>query len=484
MLATIMQILDISIVNVSLPNMQGAFSATPDQISWVITSYLVASAILMPLTGYFTQTLGQKPFLTIAVTGFTLTSILCGISTSLDQIVLFRLLQGIFGASLVPLSQAILLDIYPKHEHGRAMALWGAGVMVGPILGPTLGGYLTEMFSWRWAFYINVPIGTLCLFLIATTLPNTERTTKILDWPTLICMACAVGGFQFVLDRGNESDWFESMTILSVFLLGLFATIGYIILSTFRKNTQPLFSTALFRDSNFVFASIMIAMMGLGLFGTIIIQTLMLQNLLDYPAHLAGLTVAPRGLASMFTMIFVGKIAHRIEAKPLILAGLLFNVVGTYLCTHFSLDISPVEIIIPNLIQGVGLGLVFAPLSTLALSTLPLSLRSEGAGLFSLTRTFGLSIGTSIAITILTRNTQTAWNQIRGAINPFNVELYTYLNKLNLNPTEPLSTAIISQEVYKQASMIAVLDVFIVITYSFAAIIPLALLLKSRQETA
>lgn len=481
MTATIMQILDIGIVNVALPEIQGNFSTTPDQISWVVTSYLIASAIFMPLTGYFTDKFGQKRFFFYSVLGFTLASMLCGLSLNLNQLVFFRLLQGILGAALVPLSQAILLNVHPKKDHGKAMAIWGAGVMIGPILGPTLGGYLTELLSWRWAFYINAPIGSFCLFLIWKELPDSEQKARTLDWPSLICLACTIGSIQFILDRGNQNDWFQSNTIQIMSLFAIAGFCGYFFLSFFRKSIKPIFSVELFKDHNFLFACLMMAIMGLGLFGTVLIQTLMLQNLLGYPPHLAGLTLAPRGLASMISMIFVGKFSTRIEPKILIATGILLNLFGTHLCTHFSLNVDLFWIVVPTLIQGLGLGLVVVPLSTLALSTLSPHLRSEGAGLFSLMRTFGLSMGASIAITILTRNTQILWEQMRGSINPFNPELYIYLQRLNLTPTEPLATAVLAREVLKQASMISTLDVFVTITWSFAAILPLTLLLKSSN---
>ncbi len=483
MTATVMQVLDTTIVNVALPDMQGTFSATPDQISWVLTSYLVASAIFMPLTGYFSDNFGRKKYLLISIFGFTITSALCGISLNLNQIVFFRLLQGICGAALVPLSQAILIDTYPSNERGKAMAIWGIGVMLGPVLGPTLGGYLTEIFSWRWTFYVNVPVGILSLWMTWKAVPDSQKRERKLDWLSLICIVTAIGATQYILDRGNNDDWFES-TKLSI--LACFAAAGllsYIGLSVFRTTIKPVFNVKLFKDRNFVAACTLISSMGLGLFGSMVVQALMMQNVFNYPTFTTGLLMAPRGIASMFAMVFVGKYTTRISARTFIAVGIGLNIIASYMTTQYSLEISPIWIIIPGLIQGLGIGFVMIPLSTLALSTLPPPLIAEGAGLYSLMRTFGFSVGISAVATILARHTQIAWNHLGGFIHPFNPAVFSYLQNLDLTLTDPKAAALLALELSKQASMIAILDVFIMITWSFVLMLPLIFLLKSSPST-
>jgi DHA2 family multidrug resistance protein len=482
MAATVMQVLDTTIVNVALPDMQGTFSATPDQISWVLTSYLVASAIFMPLTGFFSDILGRKYYLALSILGFTVTSALCGLALDLDQIVLFRLMQGVFGAALVPLSQAILVDIYKPKDRGKAMAIWGVGVMVGPILGPTLGGYLTEVLNWRWTFYINVPVGILSLVMAWRVVPQTEKKERKLDWLSLSLMAIAIGGTQYVLDRGNQADWFEAISIQIMAGLAITGLTGYILLSLYRKHVKPIFEVDLFKDRNFVISSLMMGSMGLGLFGSMVIQSLMLENLFDYPTFTTGLTMAPRGVASMFSMLFVGKLSQRVRPQQFITVGLFLNAIATYMSTSYNLEMSMIWVIIPSIIQGLGIGLVMIPLSTVALSTLPPRLIAEGAGFFSLMRTVGFSLGISIVTTLLTRHTQVAWNHLSGFLNPFNPALYAYLRPLQLSPNEPKAALILAAELGTQAQMMAIVDIYIFITWSFVFMFPLLLLFRSSSK--
>jgi len=477
MSATVMQVLDTTIVNVALPDMQGTFSAAPDQISWVLTSYLVSSAIFMPLTGFFTDYIGRKWYLFFSILGFTVTSALCGLSLGLEQMVIYRLLQGVFGAALVPLSQAIMMDTYPLEERGKAMAIWGIGVMIGPILGPTLGGYLTDALNWRWTFYVNVPVGLLSLFLAWKVVPDSEKKSRSLDWISLTCMAMVIGGTQYVLDRGNQDDWFEARSIKIITFLAIAGLLGYIFLSFFRKKIKPIFDPYLFKDRNFVISCLMMSGMGLGLFGSLVLQALMLENLFGYPTFTTGLMMAPRGIASMMAMIFVGKFSH-INPKIFILIGIILNAVAMHIGTLYNLNISPSWIIIPSLIQGFGIGFAMISLSTIALSTLPSRLIPEGAGLFSLMRTIGFSIGISAVATILTRHTQIAWNHLIGYLQPFNPAVVEYLHVLQFKPTSPLSAAILAHEVSQQAQMLAVVDVFIMMSWSFLVMFPLIFLIK------
>jgi len=477
MSSTVMQVIDTTIVNVALPQMQGQLSATPDQISWVLTSYLVASGIFMPLTGYFTDRLGQKRYLLLSIFGFVLASALCGISTSLAEIVFFRLAQGVFGAALVPLSQSILVNTYPVEERGRAMAIWGIGVMVGPILGPTLGGYLTQALSWRWTFYINLPVGIRSFLLAWRVIPDTETRERRMDWYGLAMMSMALGGLQYVLDRGNERDWFDSNSIRVAALASVIGFVAFTIHGLTKKE-GVLFDPKIFRDRNFTTASLLLAVFGLGLFGTMMLQPLMLENLLGYPTVTTGLILAPRGLASMVSMMIVGRLINRIDPRLLIAAGIVIFSAGSFITTGYNLFISPAWVLWPLIIQGLGLGMVFVPLSAVAFSTLAPRYAAEAAGIFSLLRTIGSAVGISIVATLLTRHTQIAWNQFGGNINLYNPAVHAYLHRLHMDVHSPAAPAILGQELGRQSQMIGFLDAYLLVTWSFLAMLPLVFVMK------
>lgn len=482
MSATVMQVIDTTIVNVALPQMQGQLSATPDQISWVLTSYLVASGIVMLLTGYFTDRIGQKRFLLISIIGFTIASMLCGFSTSLGAIVAFRILQGIFGAALVPLSQSIMVQTFPVEERGKAMAIWGMGVMVGPILGPTLGGWLTEILNWRWTFFVNLPIGMLSAFLVWRTVAQTETRERAMDWHGLILLAMAIGGLQFILDRGNQEGWFESVTLQYTALISFIGFIGFI-WHGLQKHEHVIFDPVIFRDRNFTTASILLAISGLGLFGTLMLQPLLLQNLLGYDAIDTGLILAPRGLASMFSMMLVGKLITRIDPRYIIATGMVIFSVGSWFTTRYSLELSMSWIIVPGLAQGIGLGMVFVPLSAVAFTTLPQRLAAEAAGIYSVMRTIGSSIGISLVATIMTNHTNIAWNNLDTNLTPFNPAVSEYLSGLHIPADTPLAAAILAKTLGHQASMLGMLDAFVMVTWSFALMLPLVFVLRRQSDT-
>ena len=483
MAATVMQVLDTTIVNVALPHMQGELSATPDQISWVLTSYMVASGIFMPLTGYFTHRFGQRQFLLVSIIGFVVTSVLCGLSTNLSEIVAFRLLQGISGAALVPLSQSIMVATFPHEERGKAMAIWGIGVMVGPILGPTLGGWLTEFMSWRWTFFINLPVGIVSALLALRYIPDTERSERNMDWMGLVLLALGIAGLQFVLDRGAQDDWFSSATIQFAAYLSLVGFVGFFFHTRSHKG-HALFSPEIFTDRNFVTASLLMAFLGLGLFGSMLLQPLMLEGLMDYPTLTTGLTLAPRGLASMLSMVLVGRLINRIDPRLLISAGILIFCIGSYQTTHYSLVMGIGWVIFPMILQGAGLGMVFIPLSTLAFSTLPQRFSAEAAGMYSLLRTIGSGIGVSLVVTVLTGHAQVAWHTLGGQIQPFNPALAPYLDALDLNPQSPQAAGVLTQELARQAQMIGFLDAYIFVTVAFAAMLPLVFVMRNSRPVA
>jgi len=477
MSATIMQLLDTTIVNVALPHMQGSLSAAPDQISWVLTSYLVSSAIFMPLTGYLTDKLGRKNYLLICIGGFVLASALCGAATSLFEIVLFRLLQGAFGAGLVPLSQAILTDTFPKEEQGKAMAIWGMGIMLGPILGPTLGGYLLDIADWRWLFYINIPLGILSFLLAWYVVPDTAKKERGMDWIGLILISTAIGATQYFLDRGNRVDWFDAREIQVAVFLAVGGMIGFL-LYQLRAKENIVFNLAIFKDRNFTLCSILLGIMVLGMYGTMVIQPLMMENLLNYSTLTTGLVMAPRGISSMFGMLLVGWLIKYVDPRHLVITGVIFAVAGTAVGMYYNTQMSMEWIVWSLLLQGFGIGLVFVPLSVVAFSTLPEQLRTEGTGLYSLLRTMGGSIGISISITLFTRYSQQAWNQLGGFIQPFSPAPAAYLRPLHLDPHSPLGSAVLGHTLNNQAQMVALDNVFAFITWTFILMLPLVFLLR------
>jgi len=494
MLATLMQVLDTTIVNVALPHMQGSLAATPDQVPWVLTSYLVSSAICMPLTGYFSDILGRKNYLLICMSGFIVASALCGAATTLPEIVCFRLMQGVFGAGLVPLSQAILADVYLPEERGKAMALWGMGVMVGPILGPTLGGYLTEVASWRWTFYINVPFGLFALFLAWQVVPKTPKKTRHMDWWGLLFLSVAIGATQFFLDRGNQDDWFSSMTITIAAVLAVAGAVAFGVHST-KPKQRMVFDISIFKDRNFTVSSILLAVFGLSLFGSMVIFPLMLENLMNYPVLTTGLVMAPRGVGSLLSTMLMGRLIKHFDPKVLVATGIVICLLGSLVTVHYNLEISPSWIVVPMFFQGFGLGMIFVPLSAVAFSTLPASSRAEGAGLYSLLRTLGSSIGISVVVTLFTRMTQADWNYLGGFINPYNPALQHYLQIMQtryslmpaMQPTEalfgnPVAFGILQAELSRQAQMTALVDTFAFINFSMLFMLPLVLLLKSTHK--
>lgn len=476
--ATLMQVIDTTIVNVALPHIQGSLSASSDEVTWILTCYMIASAILMPLTGYLSDRFGRKNFFIISIVGFTVVSALCGASMSLSEMIFFRILQGILGAGIVPLSQAILTDIFPPQERGKAMAIWGIGVMVGPILGPTLGGYLTEIATWRWTFYVNVPIGIFTL-LFVNILPDTKKIARSMDWFGLALLSLSIGGLQFVLDQGNRDDWFNSTLICFISYFTVCAFVGFILHS--MKNKTSVFDVRIFYDWNFSVACLLLCIFGLGLYGMMVIQPIMMENLYNYPPLITGFMLAPRGISGMISMMIVSKLITKVDPRTLIVSGILISVIGMWMGTHYSLNnMSPAWLIYPMILQGFGLGMVFVPLGTMAFSTLPTAYRLDATGLYSLLRTLGSSIGISITMTLYTRYTQYFWNELGGFINPYNSAMLSYLSSLHLSPQSAKGAAIMSGEIAKQASMLSFVNVFAVIMVSFILMVPLVLLLRVK----
>ncbi len=482
MAATVIQVLDTTIVNVALPHMAGELSATTDQISWVLTSYIVASSVVMPMTGFLSDRIGRRKYLLVSVFGFVIASALCGIAGSLQQMVAFRLLQGLFGASLVPLSQAIMVDTYPLHERGKALAIWGMGVMVAPILGPTLGGWLTEVVNWRWNFYINVPVGALSLLLTLRYVPDTPVRERRMDWWGFVFLAAFIAGLQYTLDRGQQEDWLDASSIriaLAILAAGLVLFVWYA--ATTRRH--PLFSLRLFLDRNFASASLVAAAMGLSLYGGMLLQPVFFEGVLQFPTFETGVAMVPRGLGSLASMLLVGRLLPKFGAKKLIYFGIAVSLLGAWLLTRLGLDATARTTLVPLLLQGFGVGFVFVPLSAVAFATLPQRLATEAAGVYNLIRSIGSSIGISIVTVYMTRGGQASWSALRGFVDPYRFEVQKYLDPLRLK-AQGAGLALIAQQVAQQAQMLGLLQAFWLIVASFVAMIPLVMLLKPGRHGA
>ena len=475
MAATIMQSLDSTIANVALPQMQGTLSATQDQMAWVLTSYIIAAAIMIPLTGWLAGRFGRKKVFLISIVGFTVSSALCGVATSLVEIVIFRLLQGISGAALVPLSQAVLFDINPREHHGRAMSIWGVGVTLGPVLGPVLGGWLTESYSWRWVFFINVPVGVIAFLGLSAYMPETRKHADRFDFFGFATLALSIGALQLFLDRGELKDWFASPEIVMEALAAGMAFYFFLVHSfTFAR---PFLSPALFADRNFVTANVFIFLIGVVLFATLALIPPMLQNEMNYPVLVSGLVTAPRGLGTMLGMMVVGRLVGRVDARLILAAGLGLTALSLWQMTHFDLLMDEKLVVVSGILQGLGVGLAYVPISTLAFSTLAPSLRNEGTAFFNLQRNIGSAIGISAVQTLLTRNTQVVHAALAEHITPYDLGRPAFASS-HVDPASASGLVALNHMITNQAAMIAYLDDYKLMMLLTLAVIPLLVLLR------
>jgi len=480
--ATVLQSLDQTIANVALPYMQGSFSASYDEITWVLTSYITAAAIMTAPVGWLANQFGRKRLFITAIVGFTITSMLCGAAQSLGQIVMFRLLQGMFSAALVPLSQATLLDIYPHERRGFAMAIWGMGVMLGPIMGPTLGGYLTEVYNWRWVFYINLPFGLAATAGLLIFLPGGRGFGNLrFDWIGFAVLTMGIGAFQLMLDRGQDQDWFSSSEIVTEAILAGLG--GYLFLVHLASARQPLIRPELFRDINFSSGLAMMFAVGTLLVSSLALMTPWLQTLSNYPVETAGLVMAPRGIGNLLTITLSGRLSNKVDARLLVGVGLVMVCASFWLMTGWTPDVSEREIIIAIVIQGGGMGLVFTPLQVLAFATLAPSMRTEGASLFSLLRNMGAAIGVSVTSALLAHNSQAMHEMIGGAVTPFNRALQvTGPVHQWLDPATHHGLALLDRIVNQQAQIVAYVDDYVLLIITTLPALLLLLLMRMPRK--
>ncbi|MDR2853589.1 MAG: DHA2 family efflux MFS transporter permease subunit [Burkholderiaceae bacterium] len=481
MLATIMQALDTTIANVALPHMQGSLQASQDQIMWVLTSYIVSSAIALPLTGWLCGHWGRRRVFLYSVIGFTIASALCGLAESLPQIVMARLLQGVFGAALVPLSQAVLLDINPAEKIGQAMAAWSAGIMVGPILGPLLGGWLTDNINWRWVFYINVPVGVMATLGILRYLPESRPKSEKLDIFGFVTLSLAVGLLQMFLDRGEQLDWFGSWEI-RLEAAGALIAFAFFVVHTATVQGTSFLNRALLKDRNFITGSMFAFIVGMILFATMSLLPAMLEGVLDYPVVYTGLVMAPRGMGTMLTMLLVGRLVQRIDVRLIMALGFALTAFALWEMSHMTPQMDSTLIITTGFIQGMGIGFIFVPLTTAAFATLPAQLRHQGTPIFSLSRNIGSSVGISIVQAMLTEGTIRAHANISALVVPGNPGFSDLPAAMSLSTLRGL--ALLNAEVTRQGALVGYIDDFIVMALITAATLPLLLLVRSPKRGA
>ena len=475
-LGMLMQVLDTTIANVALPHMQASLSATRDTITWVLTSYIVAAAIAIPITGWLADRFGRRPLFILSIVVFTVASVLCAMAHSLTEMVLFRTVQGVAGAFIVPLAQSTMLDINPREKHARAMAIFGAGVMIGPILGPTLGGWLTDNFNWRWVFLINLPVGLLAVALLLRCLPNTTIRKRPFDLAGFAMLAVALAALQMLLDRGEQLDWFTSWEVWIE--CGLAISGAWMFTVQTLTSRTPLFDRHIFQDSNFAVGLLFMAVNGVMLVGGLSLLPPLLQGLYGYSVLQSGMLTTPRGIGMLASMMVAGRIIGKVDARLIVLTGILMMAYSLYQMSGFSLDMDSRPIIISGVLQGFGMGLVFVPLNTIAFATLAPQFRTAGASLFNLSRNIGGSIGISIVTLLLARNLQVSHSDLAAHITPYSLPPINPAITQGLPPITDTAIAMMDAEINRQALMIAYIDDFYLMMIISLCVIPLLLFLR------
>ncbi|HHN65048.1 MAG TPA: DHA2 family efflux MFS transporter permease subunit [Nitrospirae bacterium] len=486
MLPTLIEIIDTSVVNVSLDHIRGALSAGIDEATWAITAYLVSNAIIIPITGWLSRLIGRKNYLIISIAMFTGSSLLCGSAWSLRSLVIFRIIQGIGGGALQPLSQSILLEVFPPAQHGMAMALFGIGIMFGPIIGPLLGGWITDNWSWRWIFYINVPIGVVSILLTLLIIqdpPYMRRIRMKIDYWGLIFLSAGLGSLQFVLDKGQREDWFASPVIVVFSIISVVSLILFIIQEAFSDH--PIVHLGLFRDRTFTMGNILMFFAFFNLFGSIVLLPIYLQTLMGYTAFLAGLVLGPGGVATMIALPVAGRLVNRYNPKGILVVGIVISALSTYLMSLFNLQIDFWAAVWPRVVLGVGMGFLFIPLTTLTLSHIPKEKMTEATAMYNLLRNIGGSVGVAFVTTILARRAQFHQFRLVEHLTPYDVpyqvakggiSTITKFLGLDINPD-----ALIYRELLRQANMLAFNDTFFLLCITMILILPLVFVMKRTR---
>ena len=494
MLPTIMEIVDTSVANVALPHMQGSLNAGTDEITWVLTSYLVSNAIVLPMTGWLARMFGRKRFLITCIILFTLASFLCGAAPTLATLIFFRVIQGAAGGALIPTSQAIMMETFPPYQQGMAMAIFGIGAMFGPIIGPALGGWITDNMNWRWIFYINIPIGIVAVIMASFFIfdpPYLKRARVAIDYWGLALLVVGLGALQVVLDKGQQDDWFNSPFILGCSVISAISLL--ILIYVELKHPHPIVNLRLFKNISFAAGNFVIFVVGFCLYSSIMLIPLFLQTLMGYNATMAGMVLAPGGIATLITMPFVGAMIQRYDGRKVVLCGLTIGACSMYIMRGFTLDASYWDFVWPRVVLGIGLAMIFVPLTTLTLSTIQKEEMGNATGVYNLLRNMGGSVGIAISATLLSRYAQFYQTNLVGHVNPYNPVAQSRLaalkqaamaRGLDAVTADKTALAVTYGVVRRQAGMLAYNRLFWVVGLAFIFVIPFLLLLKKPQKHA
>ncbi|PYX90675.1 MAG: EmrB/QacA family drug resistance transporter [Acidobacteria bacterium] len=492
MTSTFMEVLDTTVVNVSLPHIAGSLSSTPNEATWALTSYLVANAIILPMTGWLANYFGRKRLLMASVAGFTISSFLCGFAPNLPFLIFFRIIQGATGGGLQPLSQAILLEVFPPKDRGKAMAFWALGIVVAPMLGPVLGGWLTDAHSWRWVFYINVPIGILSLimtYIFVFDPAYIKRTTAKIDYWGIGLLAVGIGALQIMLDKGQEDNWFSSRFITTLAVL----TVGGLVLFVVRElmAEHPVVDLQVFRNRSYATGVFLMTVLGFVLYGSTVLVPLLMQTLLGYPALQAGIAMLPRGLGSFLMMPVVGFLMSKIEARRLLGTGILVATFSFWDFAHLNLNVGYWNFFWPLIIQGASMGFLFVPLTTITNDQIPKEKIGNATSLFNLMRNIGASIGIATVVTLQSRHAQQHINNLSGHVSPYNPVTQNVLSRIiSLLTSRGADVVTATHQAYamlfgmikKQAAIMAYNDVFALLSFTFAAMFPLIFLMQKPKH--
>ncbi len=489
MLPTLIEIIDTSVVNVSLDHIRGSLSAGIDEATWAITAYLVSNAIVIPITGWLSRLFGRKNYLIASIVMFTVSSFMCGSAWSLRSLVIFRIIQGIGGGGLQPLSQSILLEAFPPSQHGMAMAIFGIGIMFGPIVGPLLGGWITDNWSWRWIFYINVPIGIISILLTIFVIqdpPYMKRIKMKIDYAGLALLALGLGSLQFVLDKGQREDWFSSSLIVTFSTVAVVCLALFVIVELF--SSKPVIDLRLFRDRTFTTGNILMFFAFFNLFGSIVLLPILLQTLMGYTAFLAGLVLGPGGIATMIALPVAGRLVHKTNPKGILAFGILVCALSTYMMAQFNLQTDFWSFVWPRVVLGVGMGFLFIPLTTLTLSHIPKERMTEATAMYNLLRNIGGSFGVAFVTTVLSRRAQMHQFRLVEHLTPFDStyqfvkeKIHMVLKFVGIHNIPP--DALIYRELLRQSHMLAFNDAFYLLSLMMVLILPLILIMKRAKQS-
>jgi DHA2 family multidrug resistance protein len=494
MLATFMEVLDTSVANVALPHIAGNLSATPEESTWVLTSYLISNAIILPATNWLGSLFGRKRFLIVCIAIFTVSSALCGAASTLGMLLVARVLQGAGGGALQPIAQAVLLESFPAERRGSAMAVYGMGIVVAPIIGPTLGGWITDNYSWRWIFYINIPVGLLAMLMAKTFIEDPpyirlQRPGRI-DYIGFGLMAVGLATLQLVLDKGQEDDWFSSPFIVRSILIAVVALIAFVIWELRTKD--PIVNLRVLSNRNFAVGTALIATVGIALYGTTALLPLFLQTLLNYPALQSGLAVSPRGIGAIVSMVLVGRLIGKVDGRYLIVFGFGILAVSTYFLSDINLQITIASITWPQVFSGFALGFVFVPLTVIATGTLSNEQIGNATGIYNLMRNVGGSFGIAAVTTMLARGTQTHQAAMVSHLTPYDPVFQQRLSALASNFATNGSAVTAMQQAYgavyqtlvRQATLLAYIDNFRFLAFMCVICLPAGFLFKKVRARA